>query len=343
MDAPPRPKACTNWCFTINNPEPGIDALLATLVLGDDAPAKFVVYQGERASTPHVQGYVQWKRAKTLSASKCQLGLHTAHMEPAKGSPAENVTYCTKEDTYDSTVCPRRNLGTMSVGKGQRSDLIGLNQAILDGRVKTVLDVLRDDQFGEAWYKYHGGITRAITAVSAEKKRLIDELHPFHCVLYLGAPGAGKTTDALKFLESQLPEGERIFTAPISARDLRGYSGQSCILFDEFAGAIPVDQLKCLIDPNPEVQHTIIVPYGERNWLGRVICITSNVHPSDWYDYRASTWNSVIQISLFRRFTRVLQYSGSFIAGDVVVDEQPTYTGSSVLPNWWSRPINILS
>lgn len=46
--------------------------------------------------TPHLQGYVYFKTAKTISAAKKYIGKR-AHIEICRGTPEQNIQYCSKE------------------------------------------------------------------------------------------------------------------------------------------------------------------------------------------------------------------------------------------------------
>lgn len=51
--------------------------------------------------TPHLQGYVEFKKQVYFSTLK-KIN-HRIHWEPAKGNRQQNITYCTKDNTYIST------------------------------------------------------------------------------------------------------------------------------------------------------------------------------------------------------------------------------------------------
>lgn len=84
-----------NWLFTINNPEPCDYLDLEDL----KAHANFYTYQPEKGEngTPHLQGYVELKNAKTLLTLKKIL--KRAHLEVRRGSQKSNLDYCSKSDT----------------------------------------------------------------------------------------------------------------------------------------------------------------------------------------------------------------------------------------------------
>jgi hypothetical protein len=82
-----------NWCFTVNNFLPSDEDLLKAM------PTSYLLYGKETCpttGTPHLQGYAQFRIRVRLTGLK---KLHsTAHWEVAKGSSADNYTYCTKDD-----------------------------------------------------------------------------------------------------------------------------------------------------------------------------------------------------------------------------------------------------
>lgn len=84
------------WSFTANIPEGDYDILEAGF------KADYLVWQYEMEGHLHIQGYVYFNDAKTMASVKKRIfkwcGVQ-AHLEKARGTPAENKTYCTKEET----------------------------------------------------------------------------------------------------------------------------------------------------------------------------------------------------------------------------------------------------
>lgn len=94
------------WCFTWNNPTHKI-------LFPDGLPVgvRFLVYQEERGaeSTAHLQGYIYFSKATRMTQIKniefktpegaSVFPFRGAHLEAAKGSPEQNVAYCTKAET----------------------------------------------------------------------------------------------------------------------------------------------------------------------------------------------------------------------------------------------------
>lgn len=82
-----------NWHFTINNYHEDEDAELASW------PCKYMIYGrevGEKCGTPHFQGFIVFKDAKSLGGVK---KLHkTAHWEVMTGTVEQGIKYCSKGD-----------------------------------------------------------------------------------------------------------------------------------------------------------------------------------------------------------------------------------------------------
>ncbi len=94
----PRPKS-RNWCFTLNNfTEEDFDKIDAWHTLN---PTAYIIYgkeAGEETETPHLQGYVHLKAPQAMSFLK--RFLPRARLAICKGSPEENIAYCSKEDDH---------------------------------------------------------------------------------------------------------------------------------------------------------------------------------------------------------------------------------------------------
>lgn len=82
------------WCFTINNYSyEDLDDLM-------DLYFRYLCFGFERGDkgTPHIQGYIYFDDAKTRSSVSKKLS--RAWLTVAKGSPDENLVYCSKQGVY---------------------------------------------------------------------------------------------------------------------------------------------------------------------------------------------------------------------------------------------------
>lgn len=81
------------WCFTINN------YTIEDITKCEQCVCKYITYGREvgESGTPHLQGFIYFDNAKTLAAVKnC---FHpTAHLEKQRGTTAQAIEYCHKED-----------------------------------------------------------------------------------------------------------------------------------------------------------------------------------------------------------------------------------------------------
>jgi len=83
------------YCFTYNNYPQNVEDQLVVL------ECVYLVAGYETApttGTPHLQGFVYFRNAKTLSAARrvLQGAMPGCHLEPSKGSPRQNRIYCLK-------------------------------------------------------------------------------------------------------------------------------------------------------------------------------------------------------------------------------------------------------
>lgn len=84
------------FCFTLNNPKADAHSILAEI------NCRYLIYGTEKAPTTgtvHFQGYVVFLTNKTVVGAKKVLP-PGAHIEVAKGTTADNIKYCSKENNY---------------------------------------------------------------------------------------------------------------------------------------------------------------------------------------------------------------------------------------------------
>lgn len=128
------------WVFTLNNP--------ASHQLVIPAYVAYAVWQAERGveGTEHLQGYVELTSNQRLTALK--KWLPTAHWERRKGTQAQAVAYCRKEESRVSGPWEHGVLAERA--QGARSDLASVRDAIRAGETKRQLL----DSFPEVVAKY---------------------------------------------------------------------------------------------------------------------------------------------------------------------------------------------
>jgi len=279
------------WCFTINF------SYLSDYEQVDPSewPACVVaVWQHEvgESGTEHLQGYVNFARSVRLGTIKKLRGMERAHLEPRKGTKADNLRYCTKEEgRLDGPYyfpSKEKVESYCKVENGARTDLIRLADLVVQG--------LSDREIAEEnpvhVMKFQRGID-ALRLATAVPGRLGQELDS---VLYLGPSGTGKSHR----LRLECPPGPDWFWVS-PGKWFDGYQGQPGLVFDEFRDNwMYYNFFLKLVDVYPfkvERKGSVIEMRAFRFRL------SSNVHPSSWWPgVPKPEWDGS---PLQRRFTRI--------------------------------------
>ncbi len=258
----PSPQA-RNWVFTLNNPTD--DEINAINALGTELPEPFryICFGKEvgEGGTPHLQGFISSKIKKTRNYVKAAVS-GRAHLEVAKGSPAQNKTYCSKDgDFYEWGVLPG--------GAGRRTDLETVAEAIVGGA--SLVAIAKDHP--AAYIRYGPGISRFRMLVKPERSS------PPELWLLWGKTGTGKTRRVMEFASE-----EEMWCSPGKQNQstwFDGYYGQAAVLFDDFDGSwFQLTYLLKLID-----RYVWQVPTkgGFTWWNPKTIYFTSNLKLDEWY------------------------------------------------------------
>lgn len=265
---------CRAYCFTLNN---YTDVDLDRLEKGKSDTRYLVFgYEVGASGTYHIQGYVEFKNARTLKSM--QKWLPRAHFEKRKGTPKQAADYCKKEGKYDE-------FGEISE-QGKRSDLMDVKKSIDNGAsTKDLWDnhfpqMVRYDKAFARYRLYHD--KKQWIAVSVDA--------------YVGAAGAGKSRTArerypdLYMLPN--PKGGTVW--------FDGYDGQQTLLIEEIdKTGIDFGYLLQLLDGYPMLLQTKGA-FVCKNW--NKVILTSNNDPKTWFPelgYPASLERRIEKIVLF--------------------------------------------
>lgn len=257
-----------NWCFTLNNPE-------STQVEWPDF-VRYAVWQLERGEqgTLHLQGYVEFSKVMRLSG--CQKVLSKAHWtrKYVESTREQARNYCMKPDT--------RVEGPWEHGKwvkdGERTDLQVVTDKIKEGA--SLKDIF--ETAPETTLKY----TKNIQTLRALYDGAQDGAPEVH--VRWGAPGSGKTRYVYENHTDvwSKPDGDWF----------DGYEGQEVVLFDDFYGGVKYNTMLKLLDRYPM---RVPIKGSFVQWRPRIIYITSNVPPEEWYT------NVADKRALLRRITSI--------------------------------------
>lgn len=196
------------WCFThFNYTQESLGKI-------KKIDCQYMVFGREVCPTtgrPHVQGYVYFVCQKSWSkVKKIFAGAMQAHVEPAKGDAESNRVYCTKEDPgfFEKGVKP-----ATQAEKGKKGA----------DKIKAQWALAKDGKFEElppASIKTYEYIHAKYGPPPADRETLDN-------VWIWGATGVGKS-------RSVREENKSFYSKPMS-KWWDGYSGESCVVLDDFA------------------------------------------------------------------------------------------------------------
>lgn len=259
----PIDKRSRGWCFTLNNYTDRDERMLADF-FNNNPKCDYLVYGREvgEQGTPHIQGYLYCEHARSGSAIRHAIG-DRGHWEAAKGSPAQNRAYCTKQCTPANPVVEFGRLPQQGKGKPlntlvkDRLDGVTLQDYIRDGRIDDLATFIR----------HHRGYDRLGQEIATHRCPRSDKVTVYWCY---GPTGSGKSLWAYDTFPGA-------YYHPQHGRWFEGYRGEGVVIFDDFRpqNDIPFHWLLSVCDPYPLVvpikgssaklqAHTIVFTSPER-------------------------------------------------------------------------------
>lgn len=247
--------------------------------------AQFLVVQREECPTTrrlHWQGYAYFKNPRSLGGVKKVLP--GAHLEPRRGSHDQAVEYCSKQET--------RVDGPYIEGdppsQGSRTDVRSFAEAILNGRRDHDLAT----EFPVEFLKF--GRYRADLRMASQRPRSWKTT----VVVLHGPSGCGKS----RWAHERWPEA---YTKDPTNDWWDGYQGEEVVIFDEFYGGMRHDAMLKIMDRYPlRVQ----IKGGYVNFSAKLVIITSNADPREWYSSIHSKAPES-RVAFFRRIEHEITFS----------------------------------
>lgn len=290
--------AARNCCWTLNN------FTVEDMKYIDSWECKYIIYGievGEKG-TPHLQGYVEWKRPKEWKTLK---NLHSrVHWEARKGKAERAILYCKKGEQSHEEFKEKGAAGP-NFGKnakvfergdpnqqGTRSDLEELAQDVI--AKKPIKEIAA--KYPVQFIKYHKGIDRLIET----------QMEPRTAAPYVewrwGASGRGKTEEPTERHKDSFYIKDGTMWWP-------NYTQQEAIIIDDFDGKWKFRDLLRLLDEQPYQGQT---KGGYVHINSPYIYITCEFPPSHFwgpmaqgeYGHEATTTNQLDQV--LRRITKVV-------------------------------------
>lgn len=250
----------TRFCFTRNNYSELHLEILKSDLTNTFKYWCFGVEVGEEG-TPHLQGYFEFPNKQPMRISAAQnklvsIGLDGCHIEAAKGTAEQNITYCSKDGSfYEGGERPR--------GQGKRTDLDSVCELIKSGA--TMNEVA--NQFPSQVVKFHSGL-QFLMNVTTSPRRFKTE------VWWLWGPtGSGKS----RYAWDQYPSS---YMKECSHKWWDGYTGQDVVIMDDFRPSkeLPFSFILNLFDRYPL---SVQVKGGMAQFISKTIFVTTPLSPKD--------------------------------------------------------------
>lgn len=276
----------TGWIFVVNNYTEQDEQRLQTIAELLDSHVQYIIYgreRGDAEDTPHLQGYVEFQRPKTLLGAQRYLGLLNKHFEPRFGTPEQAANYCRKDgDIYEHGELPTP----------KKSSTQAMAERAAEG--ESLRELARSDP--GTFVRISSGLIRLRTALNNPSRRTV------HTTVRWGRPGCGKSYSC--------PVDEDTYWLSFKSTGIwwDGYDGQSTIVIDDFSGEwIPYHYLKRLLDGYPLMLsvHGGFIAAAYEN-----VIITSNDSPNEWYPWGN---RGLDRDSLLRRLNVVEEYSTPYV------------------------------
>lgn len=277
-------KRSRSYIFTWNNPEWDVDKLAEKFGMTD-----YIIIGEEvgNSGTFHYQGYVEFKNARTIHGLKSRIH-RGIHWEPRMGTPTQAAGYIKNNPDKPNPIF--KEWGVLPGVSGARNDIKSMVEMINEGYSDA--DILL--QHGDKALRIMGCLQKARAAMNTKYRDW-----EMRVDIKWGPKGSGKTSSVYEEF------GYEQVYAKMPGKWWDGYKGETVVLIDDFD---PLDMedmsfayyLK-LLDRYPL---RIEMKGGSCQFVSRVIVITSNFNPEEWFMGRAN------RDAFFRRVTSIEHVTG---------------------------------
>jgi len=280
-----------SYCFTLNN---YTDEEIELIKNGDYSYLVFGKEIGE-SGTPHLQGFVRFENAKTMSAIHKLKGWKRTALQVSE-SPLSAIDYC-KKGSQSHDEWKKDNVSGINYGKdaevfetgvfsqGKRADLDSLYDEVKGG--SSVDDVAWANPGG---YNMCFKVLEKLEDIRL-RKTLRNEMT--EGIWIYGKTGTGKSDFA--FLQYDV---NKSYSYPYDKNWWDGYKQQENVIIDEFRGQLCFNELLRMVDkhPNYYVSRRCREPMP---FVSKKVIITSSMSPKEVFK-NLSENDSLDQ--LYRRF-----------------------------------------
>lgn len=259
-----------DYCFTLNN---FTDADLEDLKKLEENPRLRYIIAGNEVGeegTKHIQGYVYFHNATLFSFLK--KALPRAHIEACRGTPDENITYCSKDgEFYEKGERPISQKRRGEQGKEYWEEQFSIAKR---GKIEECDPKLIITHFN------------ALNAIAAKYAPMPEDNELIHNQWYYGETGTGKSMKA----RSENPG----CYLKMCNKWWDGYNNEDVVLIEDFDKKHEVlgHHLKIWAD---RYSFPAEVKGSKLNLRPRSIIVTSNWHPKEIWPTEPQTLEPILR------------------------------------------------
>lgn len=281
-----------------------------------DNKVSYAIYSLERCPTSgrlHMQGYLELHTPMKFGGVKKLLGDNSVHLENAKGTSAQNNSYCSKPKSH---VEGPWNFGEPSAGAGERTDLKATTRLLKQQGLDAVID-----QQPHIYMKYHRGIEKLDQHYAGRSPPNRD------VTIYgiAGCAGVGKTRWTY---ENFGFENVYSLSKPTKGGTVwfDGYRKQDVLLIDDYRGWLDFSFLLHLLDRYP-LQLQVKGGTCWAHWTK--VVITSNVKIDAWHPGQNETnmnalWRRISYVSYLFPGETLGPHAGFYTVAELKAKHTPT-------------------
>lgn len=278
-----------NWIFTLNNYTEDTESLMQV----SHPEVVYMVYGHEigESGTPHLQGYFELDKKRTLNSVKKIFGVLTLHLENRRGTQEDAINYAIKDgnDIYE------RGEKAKSTGR-PTADKTKNKVLQFKSEVKAGLNSFADHPEASFHLLKHAQLYMSLT--ESPRSRTVA---PF-VSWYYGPTGTGKTLRAFK---EATDKGLEPYVKSGNGKWFDGYDGHTFVIFDDFRDShIEFGFLLRLLDRYPL---RVELKGSSRQWKATRIVITSPLPPKECYMHMQATDKYDRIEQLLRRINEVVE------------------------------------
>lgn len=268
------------FLITINNPT--MTPALLEETISKKAAAKYFTFQKEQGEngTPHYQCYLETSKSVRLSTIRSWVEGHVIAVKPQPGDQGDYTrmrircrNYCRKDETRIEGPWEWHVDGIewrVKTEQGKRNDIIDFKRKMDTPGMTEQQLALEEDSFA-MWAKHQKIVAKYMTFKIPNRTKAPE------VIIAYGPPGTGKSTWAV----GDGCEGKSFFIKPANDKWWDGYEGQEVVIFDDFAGQHPWQELMTvcsLLTPMVQIKGSMAKMVASK------LIFTTNVDPKLWYD-----------------------------------------------------------